>query len=159
MRLALGRPGPEREGDAPPGVEVRGRARQVEDDAAHRDDDVGPQFEQPVAQPGHLGAGTRRTRRAQPELLHQDVGRSRPEVVTGRGVAALELPRVIVDAGAGTFRTCHPNRPARRSSSRLGARAWTPPSRPPFPREGPAQAASAEPGSGSSVRMERNALE
>ena len=28
-------------------------------------------------------------------------GRREPEVVTGRGVAAIELPRVIVDAGAG----------------------------------------------------------
>ena len=38
----------------------------------------------------------------------------------------------------------HPNQP-RWPSGWLGAHAWTPPSRPPIPRAGPAQAASAEP--------------
>ena len=71
--------GAEREGDVPPGVEVRGRGRQVQDDPADRTDHVGPQFEQPVAQPRHLGAGTCRTRRAQPEFLHEHVGRSGEE--------------------------------------------------------------------------------
>ena len=33
-----------------------------------------PQFEEPVAQPRHLGAGTGGARRAQPEFLHQHVG-------------------------------------------------------------------------------------
>ena len=67
----------EREGDASPGVQVGRRRRQVEDDAPGRADDVGPQLEEPVAQPGHLGAGTRGPRGAQPEFLHQHVGRRR----------------------------------------------------------------------------------
>ena len=76
---ALAWGGAEREGDVPPRVEVRGGGRQVEDDAAHRGDDVGPQFEQPVPQPGHLGASTGGPRRAQPEFLHQHIGRGGEE--------------------------------------------------------------------------------
>ena len=59
--------------DVPPGVEVRRGGRQVQDHAADRADDVRPQFEEPVAQPRHLGAGTGGARRAQPEFLHQYV--------------------------------------------------------------------------------------
>ena len=91
---ALTGAGAERQGDAPPGVEVRGRGRQVEGDAAHRNDDVGAQLQQPVAQPCHLGAGTPGTRRAQQEFLHQHVGRGgdehaeliRPEATAARAV-------------------------------------------------------------------------
>ena len=97
----------------PPRVEVRGGGRQVEDDAAHRGDDVGPQFEQPVPQPGHLGASTGGPRRAQPEFLHQHIGRGgeedaqliRPEA-TAAGPTDLEpvvqLFDPILDVTAGT---------------------------------------------------------
>ena len=60
--------------DVPPGVEVRRGGRQVQDHAADRADDVRPQFEEPVAQPRHLGAGTGGARRAQPEFLQEHVG-------------------------------------------------------------------------------------
>ena len=60
--------------DVPPGVEVRRGGRQVQDHAADRADDVRPQFEEPVAQPHHLGARTGGARRAQPEFLHQHGG-------------------------------------------------------------------------------------
>ena len=66
--------GAECQRDVPPGVEVRCGGRQVQDHAADRADDVRPQFEEPVAQPRHLGAGTGGARRAQPEFLHQHVG-------------------------------------------------------------------------------------
>ena len=110
---ALAWAGAEREGDGPPRVEVRGGGRQVEDDAAHRGDDVGPQFEQPVPQPGHRGASTGGPRRAQPEFLHQHRGRGgeedaqliRPEA-TAAGPTDLEpvvqLFDPILDVTAGT---------------------------------------------------------
>ena len=69
----------EREGDALPGVQVWRRGRQMEDDAARRSDDVGSEFQQPVAQPGDLGARTPGMHRAQPQLLHQHVGRGGEE--------------------------------------------------------------------------------
>ena len=111
-REALG--AAEREGDVPPRVEVRGGGRQVEDDAAHRGDDVGPQFEQPVPQPGHLGASTGGPRRAQPEFLHQHIGRGgeedaqliRPEA-TAAGPTDLEPVVQLFDPGeiAGSIRS------------------------------------------------------
>ena len=52
-----------------PGVEVRRGGRQVQDHATDRADDVRPQFEEPVAQPRHLGAGTGGARRAQPSCI------------------------------------------------------------------------------------------
>ncbi len=75
----LARTGAKREGDVPPGVEVGGRRREMEDDAAHRDNDVGPQFEQPLAQPRHLGVRTRGARGPQPKFLQEYVGRGREE--------------------------------------------------------------------------------
>ena len=46
----------------------------MQDDAADRDDDLDAEREQPVAQPGHLGAGARGARGSQPQFLHQDKG-------------------------------------------------------------------------------------
>ena len=63
----------------PPGVEVRRGGRQVQDHAADRADDVRPQFEEPVAQPRHLDAGTAGARRAQPEFLQEHEGGGREE--------------------------------------------------------------------------------
>ena len=72
-----------------------------------------PQFEQPVPQPGHLGASTGGPRRAQPEFLHQHIGRGgeedaqliRPEA-TAAGPTDLEpvvqLFDPILDVTAGT---------------------------------------------------------
>ena len=66
---------PELEGDMPPRVEVRRRARQMQNEATRRADNVHPQLEQPVPQPAHLGAGAGGTRRPQPQLLHEHVRR------------------------------------------------------------------------------------
>src|SRR3970040_902309 len=63
----------ERERDVAPGVEIGRRRRQMQDNAAHRDDDMDAQFEQSFAQPRHLGAGTRGARGPQPALLHEDI--------------------------------------------------------------------------------------
>ena len=64
----------QRERDVPPRLEVWRGARQMQHHAADRADDVDPQLQQPVAQPRHLAAGTRSTRRPQSQLLHQHVG-------------------------------------------------------------------------------------
>ena len=109
----LAGPGAEGEGDVPPGVEVRGRGREVEDDPAHRSDHVGTQLEQPVAQPRHLGAGTGGPRRAQPEFLHQHIGRGGeehaqligPEATAARPTdlePIVEFLDPILDVAAGT---------------------------------------------------------
>src|SRR2546426_5680100 len=65
--------GAEREGDVTPGVEERRRGRQMEDDTAHRRDDMDAEFEQPLTQRGHLRAGADGARGPQPEFLHEDV--------------------------------------------------------------------------------------
>src|SRR2546426_9061247 len=65
--------GAEREGDVTPGVEEGCRGRQMEDDAAHRADDVDAELEQPLTQRGHLRAGAGGARGPQPEFLHEDV--------------------------------------------------------------------------------------
>src|SRR6266851_10078665 len=65
--------GAEREGDVTPGVEERRRGRQMEDDAAHRPDDMDAELEQPLTQRGHLRAGAGGARGPQPEFLHEDV--------------------------------------------------------------------------------------
>ena len=62
-----------------PGIEVGRRRRQMQDDAADRDDDMDAQLQQALAQPRHLGAGTRGARGPQPEFLHEDVRRGREE--------------------------------------------------------------------------------
>ena len=64
----------QRECDVPPRLEVRRRARQMQNHAADRADDVDPQLQQPVPQPRHLAAGTRSTRRPQSQFLHEHVG-------------------------------------------------------------------------------------
>ena len=69
----------QRECDVPPRLEVRRRARQMQNHAADRADDVDPQLQQPVAQPRHLAAGTRSTRRPQSQFLHEHVGRGGQE--------------------------------------------------------------------------------
>ena len=46
----------------------------MQDEAADGADDVDAEFEQPIAQPQHLGSGTRGARRAQPQFLHEHVG-------------------------------------------------------------------------------------
>ena len=51
----------------------------MQNHAADRADDVGPQLQQPVAQPRHLAAGTRSTRRPQSQFLHEHVGRGGQE--------------------------------------------------------------------------------
>ena len=62
-----------------PRLEVRRRARQMQNHAADRADDVDPQLQQPVPQPRHLAAGTRSTRRPQSQFLHEHVGRGGQE--------------------------------------------------------------------------------
>src|SRR3989442_1296616 len=69
----LARAGTKRESDVTPRVKEGGRGRQVEDDAAHRVDDVDAELEQPLTQRGHLRAGAGRARGAQPEFLHEHV--------------------------------------------------------------------------------------
>ena len=69
----------QRECDVPPRLEVRRRARQMQNHAADRADDVDPQLQQPVPQPRHLAAGTRSTRRPQSQFLHEHVGRGGQE--------------------------------------------------------------------------------
>src|SRR6266498_6033244 len=52
--------GAEREGDMTPGIEEGRRGRQMEDDAAHRRDDMDAELEQPLTQRGHLRVGAGR---------------------------------------------------------------------------------------------------
>ena len=66
---------PEGKGDLAPRVEIRRRARQVQDEAADGADHGEAEFEQPIAQPQHLGSGTRGARRAQPQFLHERIAR------------------------------------------------------------------------------------
>src|SRR3989454_11143932 len=75
----LPRLGAEREGDVPPRIEEGHRRWQMENDATYRDDDVDAQFEQPLPQPGHLGARTGGAPGPQAEFLHEDVRRRREE--------------------------------------------------------------------------------
>ena len=70
---------PERERDMPPRRQVWCRARQAQDDATHRAHHLDAELQQPVAQPGHLRAGARGVGGAQPQLLHQHVGRRRQQ--------------------------------------------------------------------------------
>lgn len=77
--MVLARTRAERERDVAPGVEVGSRGRQMQHDAAHGDDHVDAQFEQPLAQPRHLGARTRGARSPQAEFLHEDVRGGREE--------------------------------------------------------------------------------
>src|SRR6266542_3896447 len=65
--------GAEREGDVTPGIEEGRRGRQMEDDAAHRRDDMDAELEQPLTQRGHLRVGAGRARGPQPEFLHEHV--------------------------------------------------------------------------------------
>ena len=51
----------------------------MQNHAADRADDVDPQLQQPVAQPRHLAAGARSTRRPQSQFLHEHVGRGGQE--------------------------------------------------------------------------------
>ena len=67
------------EGDVVPSIEVWGRPRQMQDEAADRAADVNAEFEQPVAQPRHLGAGAGGACGAQAEFLHGHVGGGRQE--------------------------------------------------------------------------------
>ena len=69
QRVGLSGARAQRECDVPPRLEVRRRARQMQNHAADRPDDVDPQLQQPVAQPRHLAAGTRSTRRPQSQFL------------------------------------------------------------------------------------------
>src|SRR6266581_4853234 len=71
--------GPERKRDVAPRVEVRRRCRQMEDEAAHRHDDMDAECEQTLPQCGHLRAGARRARGPQPEFLHEHVRRGGEE--------------------------------------------------------------------------------
>src|SRR6267378_5699518 len=71
--------GAEGERDMAPRVEIRCRGREMEDDAAHGDNHVDAQFEQPLAQPRHLGARTRGARGPEAEFLHEDVRGGREE--------------------------------------------------------------------------------
>src|SRR6266496_126708 len=65
--------GAEREGDVTPDIEEGRRGRQMEDDAAHRSDDMDAELEQPFTQRGHLSVGAGRPRGPQPEFLHQHI--------------------------------------------------------------------------------------
>ena len=56
-----------------PGVKVGRRHRQMENDAAHRADDMDAELEQPFTQRGHLDAGASRARGPQPEFLQEHV--------------------------------------------------------------------------------------
>src|SRR5712692_1751777 len=71
--------GAEREGDVTPDVEEGRRGRQMEDDAAHRPDDMDAELEQALTQRGHLRAGAGRVRGPQPEFLHEHVCRGGEE--------------------------------------------------------------------------------
>ena len=101
------------DGDAPPRVEVRRGARQVQDETTDGADDVGSELEQPVAEPRHLGAGTRGARRAQPEFLQehvsgggqQDAQLVRPEPTAARAVELEAIDQfldAVLDVAAGT---------------------------------------------------------
>ena len=102
----------ERERDLTPGGEAGRRRRQMEDDAADRDDDVDAQFEQPLAQPGHLGACIGGARGAQAKFLHEHVRRGgeedpqliRPEAAATRAAdleAVVEFLDPILDIATG----------------------------------------------------------
>ena len=67
----------------------------MQDDAAHRDDDMDAQFEQSFAQPRHLRAGTRGARGPQPEFLHEDVRGGRQEYAELIGQKRVQLVRPI----------------------------------------------------------------
>ena len=84
----------------------------MQDHATDRADDVRPQFEEPIAQPRHLGAGTGGARRAQPEFLHEHVGGGGeqhaqligPEATAARAVdlqAINQLLDAVLDVAAG----------------------------------------------------------
>ena len=45
----------------------------MQDEAADGADDVDAELEQTIAQPHHLGSGTRGARRVQPQFLHEHV--------------------------------------------------------------------------------------
>ena len=113
-RLALDAlPGarPEGKGDLAPRVEIRRRARQMQDEAADGADDVDAELEQPIAQPHHLGSGTRGARRVQPQFLHEHVGCGgqknaqlvRPESAAARAVElqVLEFLDPVLDVATG----------------------------------------------------------
>src|SRR3990172_4036346 len=51
----------------------------MEDDTAHRADDVDAEREQPLTQRGHLRTGAGRARGPQPEFLHEDIRGGREE--------------------------------------------------------------------------------
>ena len=73
---------------------VRRRARQMQNHAADRADRVDPQLQEPVAQPCHLAASTRSTRRPPPRLSSRlDVRAVRPHPIVRRG-GAPEQPRL-----------------------------------------------------------------
>src|SRR5207247_10182679 len=63
----------EREGDVTPRVKEGRRGRQVENNAAHRSDDMDAELEQPFTQRGHLRVGAGRPCGPQPEFLHEHI--------------------------------------------------------------------------------------
>ena len=73
--VGLARAGAEREGDVSPRVDEWRGGRQMQDDAADRDDDMDAELEQPLAERGHLRTGAGRARGPQPEFLQEDVRR------------------------------------------------------------------------------------
>ena len=96
-----------------PSIEVWRRPRQMQDEAADRAADVNAEFEQPVAQPRHLGAGVGGACGAQAEFLHEHVGGGRqedaqlvrPELAAARTVdlqTVEQLLDAVLDIAAGT---------------------------------------------------------
>src|SRR3989304_1348264 len=65
--------GAQGERHAGPGGEVRERRRQGQDDAARRDDYMGTELDEPLAQGADLGPGAGGARGAQAEFLHEDI--------------------------------------------------------------------------------------
>jgi hypothetical protein len=112
VRAPLAGAGAECASDVTPSVDERCRRWQVENDPAHRADDVDAEFEQPLAQQRDLGACTRRTRGPQPKFLHQPVrggGEEHtqligPEATAARGVdveSVVQFLDPIFDVAAG----------------------------------------------------------
>ena len=83
----------------------------MQDEAADGADDVDAELEQPIAQPHHLGSGTRGARRVQPQFLHEHVGCGgqknaqlvRPESAAARAVElqVLEFLDPVLDVATG----------------------------------------------------------
>ena len=93
MRSRLAGARAEREGDLVPGVEIRRGGRQVQDDPADGDDHVHAEFEQPLAEPGHLTIRTiPSTTRAKTPLIVLQAYFQLPTVLPSSNLAPTKPP-------------------------------------------------------------------